>query len=73
MSKSMSALIKEGKSHMIPNYMQAGKSDGNLTLTESLFALVTQGSITAEEALAAADDDEAMALLLSQQTDKHSA
>ena len=44
-------LIREGKTHMIINILQAGVKDGMQTLNSSLYKLVTSGDISADDAL----------------------
>ncbi len=57
---AVSAMIREGKNHMIPNHMQTQKVDGNLMLTESLAKLVKDGVVDVEEALRKAVDKVSM-------------
>lgn len=57
-SKSISALIRDAKVHMIPNDMQTKKAEGNITMTESLLQLVKQGIVDPNEALKKATDPE---------------
>ena len=49
-------LIREGKVHLIGNYMATNRAQGNILLNESLAALVTQRKVDFEEALAKATD-----------------
>ena len=44
-------LIREGKTHMIINMLQAGVKDGMQTLNSALYKLVTSGAISADDAL----------------------
>lgn len=44
-------IIREGKTHQIPSMMQTGKKLGMVTLNESLFNFVEDGTVTAKEAL----------------------
>ena len=44
-------LIREGKTHMIINMLQAGLKDGMHTLNSALHKLVTSGAISADDAL----------------------
>jgi twitching motility protein PilT len=43
-------LIREGKSHQIPNLMSTGRAAGNQTLNDELLRLVSTGVVTFEEA-----------------------
>jgi twitching motility protein PilT len=45
------ALIREGKTFQIPTVMQTGKRDGMMPMDDHLFALVQDGTITAQEAV----------------------
>ncbi len=51
MNDAVSAMVREGKNHMIPNHMQTQKGEGNILLNESLAKLVKDGVVDAEEAL----------------------
>ena len=53
---AVSAMIREGKNHMISNHMQTQKQDGNILLNESLFKLVRDGIVDQEDALRKAVD-----------------
>lgn len=44
-------LIREGKTHQIPNVLQTGRSQGMCTMDDALEELVNQGEITRETAL----------------------
>jgi twitching motility protein PilT len=57
---AVSAMIREGKNHMIPNHMQSQKIDGNVLLNESLAKLVKDGVVDAEDALRKAVDKASM-------------
>jgi twitching motility protein PilT len=50
-SDAVSAMIREGKNHMIANHMQSQKSDGNLMLNDSLLKLVKDGVVDIDEAM----------------------
>ncbi len=60
-------LIREGKTHQIPNVIVTSASDGMISLDKQLVQLVTQGFITAEEATAWAIDEKNFKLQLYQQ------
>jgi twitching motility protein PilT len=49
-------IIREGKTHQILSMMQTGKKFGMMTLNESLFEFVENGSVTPQEALYRAID-----------------
>ena len=53
---AVSAMIREGKNHMIPNHMQSQKADGNVLLNESLAKFVRDGVIDVEDAFRKAID-----------------
>ncbi len=53
---AVSAMVREGKNHMIPNHMQTQKVDGNVLLNESLVRLVKENLVDAEEAIRKAID-----------------
>jgi twitching motility protein PilT len=53
---AVSAMIREGKNHMIPNHMQSQKTDGNVLLNESLVRLVKEGVVDPEDAMRKAVD-----------------
>lgn len=53
---AVSAMIREGKNHMIANHMQTQKQDGNILLNESLLKLVRDGIVDQEDALRKAVD-----------------
>jgi len=61
---AISNLIREGKTYQIPSIMQTSKGSGMQTMIVSLLELVEQGVITAEEAVAKAVDQTAMAAAL---------
>ena len=69
-SDAVAAMIREGKNHMIANHMQSQKADGNLLLTESLFKLVKDGVIEADDAMRKAVDKGSMADVLRRATIK---
>jgi twitching motility protein PilT len=48
---AVSAMIREGKNHMIGNHMQSQKADGNLLLNDSLLKLVKEGIVDIDEAM----------------------
>jgi twitching motility protein PilT len=60
-SPAVSALIRENKTAQLTNVMQAGQTQGMQTLDIALERLLTQGRITAEDALDRAVDREAFA------------
>jgi twitching motility protein PilT len=49
-SDAVSAMIREGKNHMIANHMQSQKQDGNVLLNESLLKYVREGVVDPDEA-----------------------
>lgn len=55
-SDAVSAMIREGKNHMIGNHMQSQKQDGNVLLNEALLKLVRDNVVDPEEAYRKAVD-----------------
>ena len=53
---SVSALIREAKTHMLPSVLQTGKAQGMLTFGDELTRLAAKGIITPEEAYTKAVD-----------------
>ena len=47
---ALASLIREGKTFQIPSIMQTSKSQGMLTMNDSLFRLVKEGVVEAKEA-----------------------
>lgn len=58
-------LIREGKTHMLPNAIQSGAEDGMISFDQSLRDLYLQGLISLEYALAAAFNPEELERLIS--------
>jgi twitching motility protein PilT len=63
-SPSVSSLIREGKSAQLTNVMQAGQTQGMVTMDMALERLLTQGRISAEDALDRAVDREGFAQVI---------
>lgn len=59
---AVAATIRDGKTFMLPGIMQTGKNVGMITMDESVKKLYSQGLITQEEALFAAEDKKIMSL-----------
>lgn len=57
-------LIREGKTHMLPNAIQSGAEDGMISFDQSLRDLYIQGLISYEYALAAAFNPEELERLI---------
>ena len=53
---AVSALIRDGKTFMLPGVMQTGKNVGMITMDESLRQLYIRGVISREEAMYRAED-----------------
>src|SRR5690606_21740088 len=53
---AVSALIRDGKTFMLPGVMQTGKNVGMVMMDDSLAELYCEGIITADEALGRAID-----------------
>jgi len=49
-SKALGNIIREGKTSMIPSYMQSGTGEGMQTMDQALMALVQSGKITPADA-----------------------
>lgn len=58
-------LIREGKTHMLPNAIQSGAEDGMISFDQSLRDLYLKGLISLEYALAAAFNPEELERLIS--------
>ena len=58
---AVSAMIREGKSHMIENHMQTQKKAGNRLMNQSLTDLVLEGIITPEHAVSKSIEQEDLA------------
>lgn len=54
--RALGNIIREGKTSMIPSYMQSGTGEGMQTMDQALMALVQSGRITAEDAAVKATD-----------------
>ena len=54
--RALGNIIREGKTSMIPSYMQSGSGEGMQTMDQALVALVQAGRITAEDAATKATD-----------------
>ena len=63
-------LIREGKTHMLPNAIQSGAEDGMISFDQSLRDLYLQGLISLEYAMAAAFNPEELERLISSSTRK---
>ncbi|MBL9024009.1 MAG: PilT/PilU family type 4a pilus ATPase [Myxococcales bacterium] len=63
-SSALGTLIRDGKTHQIPNLMQAGRAQGMQTMDAALVKLTSRGTISAETALARARDREWVARTL---------
>ncbi|MFO0548968.1 MAG: PilT/PilU family type 4a pilus ATPase [Polyangiaceae bacterium] len=59
-STALSAMIREGKTHQVPNLMQGGRGMGMQTMDMALASLVKRGKITSREALHRARDRDAL-------------
>jgi twitching motility protein PilT len=58
-------LIREGKTHMLPNAIQSGAEDGMISFDQSLRDLYLQNLISYEYAMAAAFNPEELERLIS--------
>jgi len=65
-NSAVSNLIREGKIYQIPSVMQTAKSQGMTLLNESLFKLVTDKVVAAEEAYVKAIDKQGFVTMLKQ-------
>ena len=57
---AISNLIREGKTHMIPNALETGQKFGMITLDKALIELVRKGFVTVEDACAKAHNPDAV-------------
>ena len=53
---AVAALVREGKTFMLPGVMQTGKKIGMIMMDDALIGLVNEGKITADEAIGRASD-----------------
>lgn len=60
MTNAVKSLIRDSKTHQIDNAIAAGAADGMVSMDQSIFALYKDGKISAETAVAYADNDEQM-------------
>ncbi len=63
-SDPVSAMIREGKNHMIPNHMQTQKADGNQLLNEALLKLVKDSVVDVDDAMRKSVDKNTFADML---------
>jgi twitching motility protein PilT len=63
-SPAVRSLIREGKTHQLPNAIQTSAAEGMRTMEQALAELVRRGTLAAEQAWAAAIDPEALRSLL---------
>jgi twitching motility protein PilT len=49
-NSAVSAMIREGKVHMIPTHMQSQKADGNILLNEALMNLINKKLVAPKDA-----------------------
>ncbi len=56
LDSAVSAMIREGKNHMIASHMQTQKGEGNILLNESLLKFVKDGVVDADDAFKKAVD-----------------
>ena len=61
---AVSAMIREGKNHMIPNHMQTQKAEGNQLLNEALMNLVSGNVVSPADAYAKAIDKNNLAEMM---------
>jgi twitching motility protein PilT len=54
--KALGNIVREGKTSMIPSYMQSGTGDGMQTMDQALMALVQAGKVRPEDAVLKAND-----------------
>ena len=55
-NEAVSSMVREGKNHMIANFMQTQQADGNMLMNDSLTRLVASGLVDYQEAWAKAID-----------------
>lgn len=58
------SLIREGKTHQIPNLIQTAAAEGMVSLDKSLAALVSSGDISVDEALAWSLDPKTLKMMI---------
>ena len=58
------SLIREGKTHQLPNVLQTSAAEGMIGLDRSLADLVTRGEVSLEEALPWSLDPKALKMMI---------
>jgi twitching motility protein PilT len=63
-NSAVRSLIREGKTHQLPNLIQTSASEGMISLDKSLAELVSKGEISIDDALAWSLDPKALKMLI---------
>jgi twitching motility protein PilT len=63
-NSAVRAMIREGKTHQLPNLIQTSAAEGMVGLDKSLAELVARGEVTIEDALAWSLDPKALKMLI---------
>ena len=58
------SMIREGKTHQLPNLIQTSVADGMISLDKSLAELASKGEISIEDALAWSLDPKALKMMI---------
>ncbi|MBI4345792.1 MAG: Flp pilus assembly complex ATPase component TadA, partial [Elusimicrobia bacterium] len=62
-SPAVATLIRDGKTHMIPNAIETGGKEGMFTMEKALAMLVRQGAVEFDDALARSKDPQRLTSL----------
>ena len=57
-------LVREGKTHLVPQALETGRKFGMMTMDQSLADLVRRGEVTVETALSRAADPQGVRQML---------
>lgn len=63
-NSAVRSILREGKTHQLPNLIQTSAAEGMIGLDKSLAALVTEGQISAEDAMAWSLDPKALKTMI---------
>lgn len=63
-NSAVRAIIREDKTHQLPNLIQTSAAEGMVSLDKSLAELVTQGEVSIDEALAWSLDPKALKMMI---------
>ena len=61
---AVKSVIREGKTHQLPNIIQTSASEGMISLNKVLADLVNKGEITVDDAITWSDDPKSLNMLI---------